>query len=123
LALGWLMSRLGWRHPRRLPDAGAMRRWQATRTDGRPVVLELETRTGQARHGVAGLELSAGDDTWSLSRDECIHVRGPDLPPRSQPARSHSDAELLVSALGARGRDPIYKQALAEAVHLVEAQP
>jgi hypothetical protein len=106
----------------RLPDSDGMRRWQATRPDGKTIALELATRPGAAHHGVAALELAVGDEAWSLTRDSCIHVRGPDLPPRSQPARSHSDAELLVSALGARGRDPIYKEALAAAVHLVEAQ-
>jgi hypothetical protein len=126
LALGWLMSRLGWRAARRLPDAEATRRWQAARKDGKPVLLELSTRPGGpsgANHGVAGLELWAGGDAWSLARDTCIHVRGPELPPRSQPARSHTDAELLASALGARGRDLIFKEALAQAAALVEAQP
>jgi hypothetical protein len=57
-----------------------------------------------------------------VTRDECINVRGPDLPPRSQPARSHSDAELLATALGAKGRDRVYKEALAQAAALVEAK-
>ncbi|HEX4456637.1 MAG TPA: hypothetical protein VIA18_01625, partial [Polyangia bacterium] len=77
-------------------------------------------------HGVAGLELFAGepagdDNSWSLTRDDCIHIRAPGLPARVQPARSHGDSELLASALGARGRDPMYKQALASAAALVEA--
>jgi glucose-6-phosphate dehydrogenase assembly protein OpcA len=124
LALGWLMSRLGWSSARRLPDAESTRRWQATRKDGKPVTLELSTRpaAGEIHHGVAGLELWAGGDAWSLTRDECIHVRGPDLPPRSQPARSHTDPDLMAVALGAKGRDRIYKEALAQAVALVEAK-
>ena len=80
--------------------------------------LELAT-AASGRHGVAALELSAGDDVWSLKRDECIYVRGPDLPPRAQPARSHSDAELLASALGQRGRDAVYREALGKAAALV----
>jgi glucose-6-phosphate dehydrogenase assembly protein OpcA len=121
LALGWMISRLGWSGVRRLPDAESTRRWQATRRDGKPLLLELQTRPGTTRHGVAGLELWAGSDVWSLARDTCIHVRGPDLPARAQPARSHSDAELLASALGARGRDHVYKEALAQAAALVGA--
>ena len=130
LALGWLMSRLGWTKPRRLPDGKSLRAWQLTRSDGRAVRLELATATGAATHGVAGLELYAGDaanndnsddNSWSLTRDDCIHIRAPGLPPRVQPARSHGDPELLASALGARGRDPMYKQALASAAALVEA--
>jgi glucose-6-phosphate dehydrogenase assembly protein OpcA len=131
LALGWLVSRLGWKNPRRLSDGGgkALRSWQLQRPDGQSVRLELATATGQEIHGVAGLELFAGKsgengdaDSWALTRDDCIHVRAPGLPPRMQPARSHADSELLASALGARGRDPMYKQALASAAALVEAQ-
>jgi glucose-6-phosphate dehydrogenase assembly protein OpcA len=121
LALGWLASRLGWSKLRRLPDAPSLRRWQGARRDGQPVTLELARQAGPAHHGVAGLELQAGDAVWSLVRDAAIHVRGPDLPARTQPARSHSDAELLASALGARGRDIIFKEALAQAAALVLA--
>ena len=124
LALGWLMSRLGWHNARRLPDGKSLRSWQLERGDGKAVRLELATATGVSTHGVAGLELFAGagnDERWALTRDDCIHIRCPGLPPRMQPARSHGDAELLASALGARGRDPIYRQALASAAALVEA--
>jgi glucose-6-phosphate dehydrogenase assembly protein OpcA len=118
LALGWLMSRLGWSGAKRIAEDKGTRRWQVTRKDGAPVMLELATEPGGS-HGVAALELHAGSDTWSLERDTSIHVRGPDLPPRSQPARSHSDAELLAAALGARGRDTIFRDALSSAVELV----
>jgi glucose-6-phosphate dehydrogenase assembly protein OpcA len=121
LALGWLASRLGWSQPQRQGDAPSLRCWRATRRDGRPVLLELATAAGTANHGVAGLDLQAGDAVWSLTRDSAIHVIGPDLPPRTQPARSHTDAELLASALGARGRDVIFKEALAAAAALVMA--
>jgi hypothetical protein len=120
LALGWLMSRLGWSAARRVGEERGTRRWQAKRKDGQPVTIELSTEPG-GDHGVAALELHAGGDTWSLARDTSIHVRGPDLPPRSQPARSHSDAELLAAALGSRGRDTIFRDALASAVDLVRS--
>ena len=119
LALGWLVSRLGWKAARRLPDQPSLRCWQATRRDGKSVLLELLTQPGGANHGVAGLELQAGDDVWSLTRDQAIHMRGPDFPARTQPARSHSDAELLASALGQRGRDHIFREALDAAAALV----
>ena len=122
LALGWLMARLGWKQVRKHEDARGTRRWQATRTDGKPVLLELLTEPGGGpggTHGVAGLELQAGDAVWALKRDASIHVTGPDMPVRSQPARSHSDAELLASALGSRGRDTMFRDALAAAVDLV----
>ncbi|MDB4965842.1 MAG: Glucose-6-P dehydrogenase subunit-like protein [Myxococcales bacterium] len=119
LALGWLMARLEWTQPTRLPDAGA-RRWQVRKKDGGTVKLELATEPGGS-HGVAAIELSAGSDTWTLRRDDVITVSGPDVASRAQPARSHSDAELLASALGARGRDPVFREALGAAVSLVDA--
>jgi glucose-6-phosphate dehydrogenase assembly protein OpcA len=126
LTLGWLASRLGWkRFARQSPAAGGAagtRRWLAARPDGGQVELVLETRPGGASHGVAELRLEAGQDVWSLVRDRCIDVRAPDLPRRSQPARSHSEPELVVSALGPRGRDPVYRDALAQAALLLEAK-
>jgi glucose-6-phosphate dehydrogenase assembly protein OpcA len=118
LALGWLISRLGWSRPTRLGDEGGVRRWQARRADGHPVALELATEGG-GNHGVAALELWSGSDSWQLQRGAAITVRGPDVPPRTQPARSHTDAELLASALGQRGRDVVFRQALAQAAALV----
>ena len=120
LALGWLMSRLGWREPKRLSGGNGARRWQAKRRDGKSVSLQVVTEGG-GDHGVAGLQLHAGGDVWSLERDTSIHVRGPDLPARSQPARSHSDAELLASALGSRGRDAVFRDALGAAAELVNS--
>jgi len=120
LALGWLMSRLGWSETARVGEEQGARSWKAKRRDGKPVALELVTDPG-GDHGVAGLELHVGADVWSLQRDTSIHVKGPDMPPRSQPARSHSDAELLASALGSRGRDTVFRDALACAAALVQS--
>lgn len=122
LAFGWLASRLGWRDVRRLADEPSLRRFRATRRAGGQVTLELETRLGKSSHGVAGLELEAAGDRWTLRREEaCIEVRGPNIPERVQPVRQHSDAELVATALGPRGRDPIFKDSLREAARLVEA--
>jgi glucose-6-phosphate dehydrogenase assembly protein OpcA len=122
LTLGWLMARLGFRAPVPLAPEPNLRRWRARRPAGGEVELQLETRLGGADHGVVELRLEAGGDTWSLVRDRCIDVRAPDLPERMQPATSHTDAELIVSALGPRGRDPVFRAALAGAVALVEAR-
>ena len=90
------------------PGAG-----RPTRRDGGRSVWSWRPSRATRDHGVAALELWAGGDAWALSATTCIHVRGPDLPQRMQPARSHSDAELLASALGARGRDTVYKERCA----------
>jgi glucose-6-phosphate dehydrogenase assembly protein OpcA len=122
LALGWLGARLGFTQYRRIEVRTDVRRWQATRRLGGSVELELVTDLSGANHGVTALELESRGDRWSLHRDKtCIDVRAPGLPERLQPARSHSDAELTVTALGARGRDPVYREALFCAAQLVEA--
>lgn len=122
LALGWLGARLGWRDYRRVPGSADLRRWQATRRSGGSVAIELGTNLSGAHHGVTALELEAGGRQWSLHRDErCIAVRAPRLPDRLQPARSHSDAELTVTALGPRGRDPVFGAALVEVAQLIGA--
>jgi Glucose-6-phosphate dehydrogenase subunit C-terminal domain/Glucose-6-phosphate dehydrogenase subunit N-terminal domain len=122
LALGWFASRLGWRAPRRVSAPAGARAWRAQRPDGGAVDVVLRTDTGSSTHGVAGIELEAGGESWSLTRHRCIEVRAPGLPDRAQPARSHTDAELAVAALGPRGRDPVYAAALAAAVALVDAK-
>jgi glucose-6-phosphate dehydrogenase assembly protein OpcA len=120
LAIGWMGSRLGWRDYRRTEGDG--RRWQAARAGGGSVSIELATDLHGATHGVNGLTLWSGGDEWSLQRSQsCIDVRGPALPQRLQPARSHSDAELTVVALGPRGRDPVFRAALEHAGRLVES--
>jgi len=122
LTLGWLASRLGWSSYRRLADEPGVRRWRAARRQGGEVLLELETRLDGPSHGVTGLELAAAGDRWTLSRAAgVITVKGPHCATRVQPMRQHTDAELVVSALGPRGRDPIFKDSLREAVGLVGA--
>jgi glucose-6-phosphate dehydrogenase assembly protein OpcA len=125
LFFGWLAARLGWQAPRRIAASGNLRAWKAIRRDGDEVTLELETNLKGPDHGVAGVELEAGlaedKERWVLTRDHgCIEVYGPDASRRVQPVRQHSDAELVVSALGARGRDPIFRASLREAARLVE---
>jgi len=121
LAIGWLASRLGWTQFACEPaQPSGTRRWRCRRPDGGLVTVDLETRTGGPNHGVCALSLRAGEESWSLERDlQCIDVRGPGLPPRVQPIRKHTDSEMMVSALGPRGRDPVYREALAVAAALV----
>ena len=120
LMLGWLSSRLGWQEHRRQTGADGRRRWLARRPDGGQVTIELSTRR-DGEHGVTACILGSGDRRWSLTRDTVITVACPDLPARVQPARSHSDGELATRALGALGRDPVYRDALAGAVQLLGA--
>jgi glucose-6-phosphate dehydrogenase assembly protein OpcA len=123
LTLGWLASRLGWSGYRVAPPATNVRRWRAARKDGGELTLELETRLDGPSHGVTGLELQTGDDRWTLSREAGrVECRGVHCNERFQPMRSHTDAELVVTALGPRGRrDPIFEEALGATAALVGA--
>jgi glucose-6-phosphate dehydrogenase assembly protein OpcA len=123
LMLGWLGCRLGWREPAQMrAEHPGQRRFTATRKDGGQVLLRIETERDGVKHGVRRLELRSGQERWSLSRDhEKITVEGPGIPRRQQPARSHSLAERLAEGLGGKGRDPIYREALAFAAALAGA--
>ncbi len=115
LMLGWLGARLGWTAPRQQAATQTGERiFYATRPDGRPVRMRLTTDLRGARHGVRQLDLRSGECTWTLLRDhEKIEVHAPGLPPRRQPARSHTVGERLAEALGQKGRDANYRDALA----------
>lgn len=121
LMLGWLGSRLGWSEPR--PDGDpAARAWVAERPDGGEVRMRIEVGEAGAQHGVRKLELTSGNHYWVLERDaDKIEVRAPGLPVRQQPARSHTLAERIGEALGRKGRDKNYLDALKFAVELVRA--
>jgi glucose-6-phosphate dehydrogenase assembly protein OpcA len=122
LTLGWLGARLGWRGYRAVGSDGTTRRWRATRSDGGEIELALRRRQGGVSHGVVAVVLEHGARRFTVERGEgLIQVHSPDRPPRCQPMRRHTDAELVVRSLSARGRDPQYRDALAEAVRLVEA--
>jgi glucose-6-phosphate dehydrogenase assembly protein OpcA len=122
LTLGWIGARLGLCEVRREDGDEAVRSFSALRRSGGRALLELEARAGAANHGVVELVIESGSARWSLSREQgCIDVRGPGVPPRVQPARSHRDAELVASALGPCGRDPLYREALAMAAQMVIA--
>jgi glucose-6-phosphate dehydrogenase assembly protein OpcA len=122
LSLGWLSSRLGWTAHQRTSEANGTRSFRARRADGGTVAIDLVTRADDPRHhGVSAVVLEAGDKRWSLERTDNVTVEAPDLPPRCQPVRSHSDSELCTASLGAAGRDVVYREALAGAVRFVEA--
>jgi hypothetical protein len=86
--------------------------------------MRIETQLGGPRHGVRRLELHSRGRLWALDRDmEKIIIHLPDREPRIQPARSHSVGERLAEALGGKGRDPQYKEALDFAAALAGALP
>lgn len=123
LTQGWLAAQLGWSQYRRIADAPNVRRWRANRRAGGEVLLEVETRVEGPNHGVSAVELESAGELWTLHREAgAITVKGPHCNARVQPMRQHTDSELVVSALGPRGRDPIFKSSLREAVGLIGAK-
>ncbi len=124
LMFGWLGIRLGWQAPRQARSQNrGERRFVVNRLDGGEVLLRLTTDLTGVKHGVRRLELVAGERRWSLDRDEeKIEVRAPGVAPRMQPARSHGVAARLAEALGRKGRDPSYRDALGFAALLAGVQ-
>lgn len=119
LYLGWLGSRLGLGPPERLADDGDGVSFRAVRGE-QAVRLRLNRRE-QGGHGVVAVQLSAADSTWRIERDQRgLAISAPGVPARVQPARRHEDADLVIAALGSRGADPVYRNALEWGVRLGE---
>ncbi len=118
LIAGWLSSRLGWG---RFVAAGAGR-WRAAR-EGGEVAIELTVRDGDAgRDGIFRVALDGADGASFAITDagpEAIQLTGTGLPERVLAAPERSDPELVVAALGGRGIDPLFRDALARAAELV----
>jgi glucose-6-phosphate dehydrogenase assembly protein OpcA len=125
LMLGWLGVRLGWREPSQMrAERPGQRRFAVVRADGGRVNLRIETELGGPKHGVRRLELASRGQRWTLWRDnEKIELEGPGIPRRGQPARSHTVGERLAEALGGKGRDRQYREALTFAAALAGALP
>lgn len=122
LLLGWLASRLAWGAPERT-ERGALS-WSVAVRDGQRVQLDVavEAMGADARtSGIASLALetrshqrfalrTAGAAAWDV---DCAG-----LSPRTTAATEPTSAQLLVAALGSRGRDRLYPVALHRAVEL-----
>jgi glucose-6-phosphate dehydrogenase assembly protein OpcA len=117
LLLGWLACRLGWGRP----EKSAERCWCVARPGGQ-VQLEVGVRDVEAgRDGIYQLliESESGQSfTITDAGPHALELRGSGLPTRVLAAPERSDAELLVAALGLRGRDPMFGRALACAAEL-----
>jgi glucose-6-phosphate dehydrogenase assembly protein OpcA len=114
LLLGWLASRLEWPHVTRAGGG-----WRAG-----DVAIELVVRDVDAgRDGIYQILLETDrGEAFSItdSGPEWLEVKAAGLPTRTvaAPDAARSDAELVVAALGARGHDPLFAQALRRAAEL-----
>lgn len=128
LLLGWLATRLGWHLPGLAlgPEGGELRD-----AGGRPLRIRLEVDEDHWRGdaspgprplgGLVAVELRAGTECFHAGAvgDHCVEVRCPGRPLRREVIRDRTDAELLIGALGAFGRDPLMRQALGAALQLL----
>ncbi len=119
LLLGWLAARLEWGKAR--PVANKAGAWTAARPGGE-VKLEIEVKDGDAgRDGIfeIAIETDRGE-RFSITDlgPEVITLKGTGLPDRVVASPERSDPELLVAALGTRGRDPLFRLALERAAEL-----
>lgn len=135
LLLGWLATRLGWGEARRAgPDevaagagagvAAGKREWRAARVAGE-VELGLEVRDVEAgRDGIWEIVIECEEGPTCRVVDVegeaagTVRIEMDGLPTRVVMCEPRPDAELLVAALGARGLDPLYVQAMARAAEL-----
>jgi glucose-6-phosphate dehydrogenase assembly protein OpcA len=120
LLLGWLASRLSWGAPERASERQAFG-WRVPRNQGQLRVdidvvsectrasgfksISLESETGEK---VALSDIGHGQ----------LEAKAATLPTRTITSFEHKDEELLVAALGARGRDKLFGVSLHRAVEL-----
>lgn len=124
LLAGWLLDRLGLTPVAREGEAVALR-------DAGGRTVRLHIAAGAPRHSPAGIDevsLVAGDQVFQASGagsgdTRCVELRSPCAPRRIQPVHGRPDAEILIAALQAPGRDPLLYRALCQALRLLELDP
>ena len=121
LMLGWLSSRLKWTVLERLPRAGGGASWRMQSRDETPLGVDIDVVAGSPRaSGLHALHFDTDDGRrfgFTSKEKSVVDVVG------GRGARELSAAEppieqLLVAALGARGRDRLYAVALHRAMEL-----
>lgn len=120
LLLGWLASRLGWGAPDRV-DGKDVPAWTVPRPGG-SVRVDVDVVASALRpSGLVSVHLDA-ENGFKVSLVEqpggVLEAQSTSCAPRTVAADEHEDHELLVAALGARGRDKLYATSLLRAVEL-----
>jgi glucose-6-phosphate dehydrogenase assembly protein OpcA len=121
LMLGWLISRLKWTVQERIPR-GAGASWRMLSRDERPIGVDVEVLPKAVRSsGLDSLVIETSDGTrygFTATEGSLVRVDGPPGGPRAISAAEPPTEQLLVAALGARGRDRLYGVALHRAMEL-----
>lgn len=117
LILGWLASRLDF-GPITMRGPG---RFVCARRGGEVEIEILVSDVEAGGDGIFSLRLTdeqGGVSSLTDAGPEALELRAPGFPRRVVATPERDDAALLVAALGARGRYPLYRAALARAVEL-----
>ena len=121
LLLAWLTSRLKWAVQERIPrSAGAS--WRVLSRDESPITIDVEpVKSTPRQSGVHSLVLEAQDGVryGFVAKDGAVvDTLGPPALCREVTAAEPPVEQLLVAALGSRGRDRLYGVALHRAIEL-----
>lgn len=110
----WFASRLGWTTGR-IPDRGTT----ATTKDGRGVAIRIDAEGRATPSGLAAITVRTTDDAGAPMEFSIqdvgdgtlnVHVHG--QTDRAKIAADLALERLVIAALGARGKDPVYRAAL-----------
>ncbi|MSP59903.1 MAG: hypothetical protein EXR72_06105 [Myxococcales bacterium] len=109
LYLGWLASRLRWSEGRARGDG----RFVFLRAGGATVEATIELSPG-APLPFSSVALTTSEGTYSVARHGAAVVLNTPTIAFKQPVHLPDEAELWIAALGARGRDPLFVEALRQ---------
>jgi len=114
LLLGWLGARLAWGAPERLDGVKAPK-WRVPRQQG-SVLVELKLQSDAK--GICGMSFEGdkGERVRLTSTAGTFSIE--DGVTQTVPLVQHTDEQLVIAALGPRGRDALYHAALKRAVEL-----
>lgn len=122
LMLGWLVSRLKWTVQERIPRSAGQASWRLLSREETPIHVDVVTVSASSREsGLHSLVLETGNgDRYGFSATEgsIVDVIAPTSNGRTYSAAEPPKAQLMVAALGARGRDRLYGVALHRAMEL-----
>ena len=121
LMVGWLTARLKWTVQERIARSSGVS-WRVLSREEQVITVDVEV----VGHSVRGsgldrliLETNSGDRYGFVAGEgNVVNVAGPGALSRSLTAAEPSDEQLLVAALGSRGRDRLYGVALHRALEL-----
>ncbi|MDP2344776.1 MAG: glucose-6-phosphate dehydrogenase assembly protein OpcA [Deltaproteobacteria bacterium] len=120
LMLGWLISRLKWTVLERLPKATG-RSWRMLSRDETPLGVDIDVVASSPRaSGLHSLHFDTDDGRrfgFTAKEKSVLDVVG-DRGTRDLSAAEQPIEQLMVAALGARGRDRLYAVALHRAMEL-----